>query len=118
MLQDMRDTRIIRWVGLEPDREDIVAILASDVQVFGARLVMAQVQRRQLELGDMLRPQKREAMELLANFRVLREVGRSSRSSLGRTAEHRLAEKYREVNQVNAARLPLLQMMFMETAKF
>ena len=89
MLQDVWDARIIWGVSLEPNREDIVAVVASDVEVFGTRLVVPQVQRRQLKLGDMLRSEKRETMEFLAGLRKLGEVGRSSsRSACSRTAKH------------------------------
>jgi len=40
VLEDMRDSRVIRGVGLEADREDIVAVVAGDVQVLGARFVV------------------------------------------------------------------------------
>lgn len=88
VLQDVWDARVVWGVGLEADREDIVAVVAGDVQVFGARLVVPQVQCRQLELGNMLGAQESEAMELLARLGKLREVGRSPRSPLGRAAEH------------------------------
>lgn len=84
----MWDARVVWGVGLEADREDIVAVVASDVQVFGARLVVPQVQCRQLELGNVLGAQQSEAMELLAGLGILREVGRRPRSPLGRTAQH------------------------------
>jgi hypothetical protein len=56
--------------------------------MFGARPVMAQVQGGQFELGDMLRPQEREAMELLADLGILREVGDSFRRPSDGAAKH------------------------------
>lgn len=78
MLQDMGHTGIVGRVCLETDREDIVAIVSGDVQMLGAGLVVLQVQRRQLELRDMLRPQQRKAVELLAGLWELGELGDSS----------------------------------------
>ena len=88
VLQDMGHTGVVWWVCLEADGEDIVAIVAGDVQVLGAGLVMLQMQRRQLELGDMLGPQQGEAVELVAGLGILRELGHSSASALGSIAKH------------------------------
>jgi len=54
MLQDVRDSRIVWGIRLEPDREDIVLVLASNVQIVGAGLVVLEVESRQLEFRDML----------------------------------------------------------------
>lgn len=88
MLQDVWDARVVWGVGLEPDREDIVGVVARNVQVFGTRLVVPQVQCRQLELGNVLGAEEGEAMQLLAGLGELREIGRSSRRPFGRAAEH------------------------------
>ena len=88
MLQDVWDARVVWGVGLEADREDIVGVVARNVQVFGTRLVVPQVQCRQLELGNVLGAEEGEAMQLLAGLGELREIGRSSRRPFGRAAEH------------------------------
>lgn len=88
MLEDVGDARVVWGIGLEADGEDIVAVVARNVQVFGARLVVPQVQCRQLELWDVLRPEESEAVKLLAGLGVLREIGHGSRSALGGAAEH------------------------------
>ena len=41
MFQDVWDTGVVWGIGLETDREDIVAVIAGNVQVFSARLVVA-----------------------------------------------------------------------------
>jgi hypothetical protein len=71
MLQDMRNTRVIGRVGLEPDGEDIVAVISGNVEMLRASLVVLQVQRSQLELWDVLGSQQCEAVELVAGFRQL-----------------------------------------------
>jgi hypothetical protein len=59
-------------VRLEADGKDIVGVVAGNVQVLGAGLVVLQVQGCQLELWHLLDPLKGEAMELLSG---LRKVG-------------------------------------------
>jgi len=84
----MRHPGVVWGVCLEANREDIVAVVARDVEVFGARLVVAEVQGGQLELRNMLRPQESEAMKLLAGFGVLREIGHSFGGPFGGAPEH------------------------------
>ncbi len=83
MLQDMRHARVVGRVCLEPDGEDIVAVVAGNVEMFGAGLVVLQMQRRQLQLRNLFRAQKSEAMKLLAWLWVLRELRDSSSGSAG-----------------------------------
>lgn len=45
---------IIWRICLEADGEDIVAVVTGDMEVFGASLVVLEVQGCQLELRDML----------------------------------------------------------------
>lgn len=57
MLKDVRHACIIGRICFEADAEDIVAVVASDVNVLGARLVMLQVQGCQLKLWHVLAPE-------------------------------------------------------------
>lgn len=84
----MRDTRIVWWVRLEADRKDIIAIIARDVQVVGASLVVLEVQSRQLQLGNMLGAHQGEAMELLADLGEQAKVSDSLASCFGSVAQH------------------------------
>jgi len=54
MLEDMRDARVIWRVGLEPNREDIIAVVAGDMQMLCTCLVVLQMQGCQLEFRDVL----------------------------------------------------------------
>lgn len=62
MFQDVRHSRIIWGIRLEPDGEDIVLILPGNVEIISASLVVLEVQGRQLEFRDMLRTDQSEAM--------------------------------------------------------
>jgi len=55
MFEDVRNASRIRRIRLETDAEDIVLVVSCHVQVVGASLVMLEHQRRQLQLGHMLR---------------------------------------------------------------
>ena len=88
VLKDMGHAGVVWRVGLEADGEDIVAVVAGDVQVLGAGLVVLQMQRRQLELRHMLGAQQGEAAELLAGLGILRELRHGPASPLGRIAKH------------------------------
>lgn len=74
MLQDVWHTSRIWRIGLEANGEDIVGVVAGDVQIIGAGLVVLQKQSRQLELGHLLDALQGEAMELLARLRKVRDV--------------------------------------------
>lgn len=69
MLENMRDACGIRGIGFETDREDIIIIFACYVQVVRAGLVVLEVQRGQLQLGDMLSSLESEAIELRSCLR-------------------------------------------------
>jgi hypothetical protein len=63
------------WVGLEADGKDIVRILAGNMQVFGASLVVLEMQCGQLQLWDLLDALESKAMELLADIRKVGDIG-------------------------------------------
>lgn len=91
MLEDMRHPRMVRWVCLEADREDIVLVFASNMQIVGARLVVLQVQSCQLEFWDMPRTEESEAVDLLSGLRVLGKLCHGfPDGSLGCVAQHRV----------------------------
>jgi len=88
MLEDVWDTGGVWRVGFETDAEDIVRIISRDVQIVGARLVMLEVQRRQLQLGHVLGALKGEAMQTSSGLRQAGEVrDRGVMSSHVRQAE-------------------------------
>lgn len=66
MLKDMRHTRVIRGICLEANRKDIIAIVPSDVQVFGTRFVVLKLQCRKFQLGNVLDALHCEAMKPFA----------------------------------------------------
>jgi hypothetical protein len=74
MLQDVGHSGRIWRVRLETDGKDIVGVVAGNVQVLGAGLVMLQVQSRQLKLRHLLNALEGEAMELLSRLRKVGEV--------------------------------------------
>ena len=89
MFEDVRDARVVGGIGLESDRKDIVAVVAGDVEMFGASLVVLQVQCRQLEFGDMLRSYECKAVKLVTRFWKLRKVCHGFPSSaFGSVAQH------------------------------
>jgi len=91
MLEDMRHPRMVRWVCLEADREDIVLVFPGNMQIVGARLVVLQVQSCQLEFWDMLRTEESEAVDLLSGLRVLSKLCHGfPDDSLGCVAQHRV----------------------------
>jgi len=98
MLEDVWHPRGVGRVGLEADGEDIVGVVPGNVNVFGARLVVLQLEGRQLQLGHLLYAAEGEAMELLAHSGEGRGVGdggigttEDGRRGRPREAEGRLA---------------------------
>lgn len=87
MLKNVWHTGVIRRIRLEADAEDIVAVVASDVKMLGARLVMLQVQRCQLKLWNMLAAEQSKSVKLLAGLWVLRDLCDSSLSRVYSTAQ-------------------------------
>lgn len=71
MLENMRQTRVIRGICLETNRKDIIAVVPSDVQVFGTCFVVLKLQGREFELGNVLDALHCEAMESFAWLRKL-----------------------------------------------
>lgn len=71
----MRHTSGVRGIGLEGNAEYIVCVLSGYVQVICARLLMLEVQRRQLEFGDMLCALEMEAVQMCSRLGEVREVG-------------------------------------------
>jgi len=69
MFQDVWHSSGVWRVSLEANGEDIVRILAGNVQVLGARLVVLEVQCSQLKLGNLLDALEGEAVQLLADAR-------------------------------------------------
>ena len=63
MFKDMRHPRGIRRVRLEADGEDVVRVIAGDVQVISAGLVVLEVEGGELEFGHMFRSLQRETVE-------------------------------------------------------
>lgn len=85
----MRNTRVVRRVRLEANRKDIVAVVASDVEVIGTGLIVLKMKSSQLKLGDMLGSHKSEAMELLAGLWKLRKLRDGLASTGSGVSEHR-----------------------------
>jgi hypothetical protein len=68
MLEDVGHSRGVWWVRLEANGEDIVRVVSRDVQIFGARLVMLEMEGGQLKLRHLPNTLKGESMELLARL--------------------------------------------------
>ena len=64
---------IIWGISLEPYGEDIVLIVACDVEVLCASLVMSQVQRCQLQLRYMLGTVQSEAVKMFPDLGIVAE---------------------------------------------
>lgn len=62
MLENVRHTRSIRGIGLEPDSKYIVLIVSGDMHVVCVGLVMFHPDRCQVQLGDMLLFMERKSM--------------------------------------------------------
>lgn len=75
MLKYMRHACGVRRIRLEADTEYIVLIVPRYMQVVRSRLVMLEVQRRQLKLWYMLHSLQCKAMQLASRLRELLEVG-------------------------------------------
>jgi hypothetical protein len=54
MLQDMRNSSVIRRIRLEPDGEDIVGVVARNVEVVGASLIMLELESSEFQLRNLL----------------------------------------------------------------
>lgn len=74
MLKNMRDTSVVGRIRLEADGEDIVAVIASNMEVVGAGLVVLQMDGRKLQLRYMLGSHKSKAVKLFARFGELRQL--------------------------------------------
>jgi hypothetical protein len=110
MLEDMRHPGVVRRICLESDREDIVLVFACNMQIVCASLVVLQVQSCQLEFGDMLRAEEREAVNLLSRLRILGKLCHGfPDDSLGCVAQHRglddwkLSEKESQVDSIKSS---------------
>jgi hypothetical protein len=68
MLQNVRHSSVVWGIGLEADGEDIVGVVACNVKILCAGLVVLEVQSSQLELWDVLDALEGKAMKLLPNF--------------------------------------------------
>lgn len=75
MFEDVRHASVVGRIGLESDGEDIVRIVSRDVEVVCARLVMLELQCRQLQLGDLLDTLESKAMEPVSHFGEARRSG-------------------------------------------
>jgi len=56
VLEDMWHARRVRRIRLEANTEDVVLVVSRHMQIIGAGLVVAEVQRREFEGGNMLGP--------------------------------------------------------------
>lgn len=83
MLEDVRHSRVVRRVGLEANGEAVVRIVARNVQVLGAGLVVLQVQGRQFQLRHLLDALEGEAMQLLAGLGEVGDIGHGGITSSG-----------------------------------
>jgi hypothetical protein len=81
MFEDVRHPSVIGRIRLEPDGEDIVRVISGDVEVVRPGLVVFELEGCQLQLGDLLHALESEAMDLLSDFRIAREIGDSSKST-------------------------------------
>ena len=70
MFKDMRNPGIVWRVSLESNGEDIILVIACDVQVLCSCFIMLKVQRSQLQLRNVLSTFERKAMQLLAWLRI------------------------------------------------
>lgn len=68
MLQNVRHSGVIWWIGLESNGEDIIRVVPRNMDIVGAGLVVLELQRGQLELRNLLDALESEAMELLPRF--------------------------------------------------
>lgn len=75
MLEYVRYAGGVRWICLETNTEDIVLVVSRYMQIICTRLVVLEVQRRQLKLWDMLRPLEGKSMELCSCLWEALEVG-------------------------------------------
>jgi thiazole synthase ThiGH ThiG subunit len=74
MLEDVRHASVIRGVSLETNGEDVVRVFSRNVEILGSRLVMLELERCQLQLGDLLHALESKAMKLLPNTRETRQI--------------------------------------------
>lgn len=71
----MRHPSVIVGIRLEPSSKHVVPVLTRNMDVLGACLVMAQVDRGQLEFGHCLCTLHGEAVQLVAWTREVAEGG-------------------------------------------
>lgn len=88
MLQDVGDAGVIGRVRLEADGEDIVGVVARNMQIVGAGLVVLQLQCRQFQLRNVLCSDECESMELGARLRIQGEIRHGLASRVGSVAQH------------------------------
>jgi hypothetical protein len=100
VLEDVWHAGGIWWVGLEANGEHVVRILAGDVQVLGASLVMLQVQCRKLELWHLLDALERKTVKLLARLREVVDIGDCGISAL-RDGRQAVGGRYRGMSRVS-----------------
>ena len=81
VLQDMGNTSVIRRVCFIPDREDIILVIPSNMEILCSSPVMLQVKSCKLQLRDMLRTFQRKAMNILAWPGILVEVCHRGKTS-------------------------------------
>ena len=84
MLQNVWHAGIIWRVGFESNGEYIVRIVTGDVEIFGASLVVLELQCCELKLRDLLDSLQCKAMDLLPNLRIIGQLGDGSVSATRR----------------------------------
>lgn len=73
MLENMRYSSVIVGIRLEPRSKHVIPILSRNMNVLGARLVVGEVDRGQLQFGHGLCALDGEAVEFVAGERQLGE---------------------------------------------
>ena len=68
MFQNVRNTRLVRRVGLEPDREDIVLIISGKMKAFGSGPIVLKLQGCELQLWHMLHTLEGKSMQIRPRF--------------------------------------------------
>ena len=59
----MRNTRLVRRIGFEPDGEDIVLVVSGKMEVFGSGPIVLKLESCELQLWDMFRKLEGKPMQ-------------------------------------------------------
>lgn len=98
----MRDTGIVRRIRLEADGEDIVGVIAGNVQIVGAGFVVLQLQCSEFQLWNVLCSDDSKAVEFGARLWIQREIRHGLSSRICCVSQH--GEVYRWEVRMNGKR--------------